>query len=310
MNLKTKIGRLVLQNPILVASGCFGYGEEYAPLLDLSRLGGVVTKGISLKPRPGNSPPRLAETPAGLLNSIGLENVGVDRFIEEKLPFLRKQKACVLVNIFGESLGEYRKLAEILDDIDGIAGLEVNISCPNVEKGGLEFGVKPDSTRKVIETVRGKTSLPVLAKLSPNVTDIVEIARAAMQGGADGLTLINTLKGMAIDVKTRCPKLARGIGGLSGPAIRPVAVRMVYEVSRKLAAPVIGAGGIDSTEAALEFFIAGAGAVQIGTGFLINPRLPLTIIPELVGYLDNQGLKGIESLVGNIPADKPKRRKK
>ena len=309
MNLKTKIGKLVLKNPILVASGCFGYGEEYAPLLDLSRLGGVVTKGISLKPRPGNLPPRLAETPAGLLNSIGLENVGVDRFIEDKLPFLRKQKACVIVNIFGESLGEYRKLAGIFNDIDGIAGLEINISCPNVERGGLEFGLTPDSTRKVIETVRGKTSLPILAKLSPNVTDIVEIARAAMTGGADGLTLINTLKGMAIDVNTRRPKLARVIGGLSGPAIRPVAVRMVYEVSRKLSVPIIGVGGIDSTEAALEFFIAGARAVQIGTGLLINPRLPLAILPELVEYLDNQRLKGIESLVGNMPMDKPKRRK-
>ena len=309
MNLKTKIGKLVLQNPILVASGCFGYGEEYAPLLDLSRLGGVVTKGISLKPRPGNSPPRLAETPAGLLNSIGLENVGVDRFVEDKLPFLRKQKACVIVNIFGESLGEYRKLAEIFNDIDGIAGLEINISCPNVERGGLEFGLKPDSTRKVLETVRGKTSLPILAKLSPNVTDIVEIARAAMTGGADGLTLINTLKGMAIDVNTRRPKLARVIGGLSGPAIRPVAVRMVYEVARKLSVPIIGAGGIDSTEAALEFIIAGARAVQIGTGLMINPRLTLAILPELVGYLDNQGLKGIESLVGNMLVDQPKRRK-
>ncbi len=309
MNLKTKIGKLVLKNPILVASGCFGYGEEYAQLLDLSRLGGVVTKGISLKPRPGNLPPRLAETPAGLLNSIGLENVGVDRFIEDKLPFLRKQKACVIVNIFGESLGEYRKLAGIFNDIDGIAGLEINISCPNVERGGLEFGLTPDSTRKVIETVRAKTSLPILAKLSPNVTDIVEIARAAMTGGADGLTLINTLKGMAIDVNTRRPKLARVIGGLSGPAIRPVAVRMVYEVSRKLSVPIIGVGGIDSTEAALEFFIAGARAVQIGTGLLINPRLPLAILPELVEYLDNQRLKGIESLVGNMPMDKPKRRK-
>jgi len=309
VNLTVNIGGLSLTKPILTASGCFGYGEEYSDLVDPSSLGAIITKGISLQPRKGNPPPRIAETPAGMLNSVGLENIGVKAFINTKLPSLRERGITVLVNLYGESAAEYRKLAEKMNQADGVSGLEINISCPNVDRGGVEFGQHPESTFQVIRSVREVTSLPLLAKLSPNVGDIVEIARAAAEGGADGVTLINTLRGMVIDVRTRRPKLARRFGGLSGPAIRPVAVRMVYEVAHALPVPIVGVGGITSTEAALEFFIAGASAVQIGTGLFLNPDLPRRVLEGIKQYLKRERLNDIRQLIGsglpekNTPGD-------
>ena len=304
VNLTTHIGGgLILRNPVMTASGTFGYGREYAELVNLHRLGAIVVKGISLQPRSGNPPPRIFETAAGMLNAIGLENVGVEGFLREKLPFLREVGAPVVVNILGNSLDDYAALAEILNDIDGIAAIEVNISCPNVKEGGVAFGTDPLMVQAVTKTVKGKTALPVIIKLSPNVTDITVTARAAEEGGADAVSLINTLIGMAIDHRTRKPRLANVIGGLSGPAIKPVALRMVWQTARAVKIPVIGIGGIMTAEDALEFLIAGAAAVQIGTANFVNPNSTEMILDGIAAYLQESGCQSLREIIGTLRLD-------
>lgn len=299
-DLQVKIRGLVLKNPVLTASGTFGYGRELASLVDPVRLGAVIVKGISLQPRAGNPPPRIVETPCGMLNAIGLENIGVKKFINEKLPFLRESGACVIVNILGDSVEEYGQLAEILDNVPGIHAVEVNISCPNVKQGGVAFGIDPEAARRVTAEVRKKCSLPVIIKLSPNVTDITSIALAAEEGGADAVSLINTIQGMAIDIQTRRPRLANVIGGLSGPAIRPVAVRMVWQTAKAVSIPVMGIGGITTPEDALEFLIAGASAVQIGTGNFINPKATIHVLEGIEKYLLMHNINSIHDLTGSL----------
>ncbi|UCE17735.1 MAG: dihydroorotate dehydrogenase [Gemmatimonadota bacterium] len=300
VDLSVKVSAIRLRNPVLVASGTFGYGEEYADHIDVRKLGGIVTKSISLHPRPGNPPPRIAETPCGMLNAIGLANVGVHRFIEEKLPFLRSLDVPIIVNIACSTVSEYAEVAAILSECDGLAGIEINISCPNVEREGMAFGSDPSTAHTVVAAVRQATHLPVIAKLTPNVTDIVTIAQSVVDAGADAISLINTLVGMSIDINSRRPKLANITGGLSGPAIRPVALALVWKIVRLGTVPVIGVGGITTTEDALEFFIAGATAIQIGTGNFVDPRTPLRIIEELKTFLEEEGLESISELIGSL----------
>lgn len=299
-SLAVSIGGLNLKNPVMPASGTFGYGEEYAPFADLNRLGAVVTKGISLRPRAGNPPPRIMETPAGMLNAVGLQNVGVRAFVAEKLPYLRQFDVPVIVNIFGEAVDEYAAVAEELSKAGGVHALEVNISCPNVKKGGIAFGARPESAAEVTAAVRGSTDLPVIVKLTPNVTDIVEIALAVESAGAHALSLINTLLGMSVDVERRVPHLANVTGGLSGPAVRPVAVRMVWQVAGRVKVPVIGVGGIADAAGALEFLIAGASAVQVGTGQFMNPRTILDVIEGIEAYLVRHDMRDVRDLIGSL----------
>ncbi|BDD88026.1 dihydroorotate dehydrogenase [Desulfofustis limnaeus] len=299
-DLRVNIGSLVLQNPVMTASGTFGYAREFESLVNLHRLGAVIVKGISLHPRRGNPPQRIVETPCGMLNAIGLQNVGVERFISEKMPYLRNLAVPVIVNILGDTVEEYREITERLALIEGIAALEVNISCPNVKRGGVAFGTDPQMARKVTEAVKEVAAVPVMVKLSPNVSDIVAMARAVEDGGADSVSLINTLIGMAIDLKRRRPVLANVIGGLSGPAIKPVALRMVYQVAGAVAIPVIGIGGIDSAEDALEFILAGATAVQIGTANFINPRISEEVVEGIGAYVQDHDLQSIRELIGAL----------
>lgn len=300
VSLGVKIAGLSLKTPLMAASGTFGYGGELLPAVGAENLGAIIVKGISLLPREGNPPPRLAETPCGLLNSIGLENVGVERFIEEKLPFLRKHDVPVIVNILGDTADEYRALAERLGSADGIAGLEVNIGCPNVEAGGMSFGTAPAASALVTGAVRSVWPGFLMVKLTPNVTDITEIARAVEAAGADCLSLINTVRGMAVNVETRKPRLKNVIGGLSGPAIKPIALRMVYEAWRAVKIPVVGVGGITSALDALEFLIAGASAVQVGTATLVSPTAIREIAEGLGEYLASRDIPGINDLVGSL----------
>ena len=292
------LGRLKLKNPVMTASGTFGYGEEYADYVDLNRLGAIVVKGLSLKPRLGNPPPRIMETTGGMLNAVGLQNIGVDAFIEEKLPFLRKYDTAVIANIYGETYDEFKKVTKILSAAKGVHALEVNISCPNVRKGGVSFGSDPKIAARVTQTVKEETSLPVIVKLTPNVTDIAAIAQAVEKAGADAISLINTLTGMSVDLKTRKPHLKNITGGLSGPAIKPVALRMVWEVVKKVSVPVIGIGGIMTAEDALEFLILGAQAVQIGTANFVNPQVTLEVIEGIKCYLAENGIKDINEVIG------------
>jgi dihydroorotate dehydrogenase (NAD+) catalytic subunit len=299
--LEVDLGRgLKLRNPLMTASGTFGYGEEYAEYQDLERLGAVIVKGLSLHPRKGNPPPRIIETPSGMLNSIGLENVGVRAFVSEKLPFLREAGAKVIANVYGESVDEFREVVEILDGAAGVHGVEVNVSCPNVKKGGISFGADERLTAEVTRAVREATGLPVIVKLTPNVTDIASIAAAAQDAGADAVSLINTLKGMSVDVETRKPHLGNITGGLSGPAVRPVAVRMVWETVRRVSIPVIGIGGIVSARDALEFLIVGASAVQIGTAHFLNPGAAGEILEGIAEYLARHSIPDIRQLIGSF----------
>ena len=295
-----EIGGLKLKNPVMTASGTFGYGEEYADYVDLNQLGAIVVKGLSLKPRLGNPPPRILETAGGMLNAVGLQNVGVDVFIEEKLPFLRQYDVAVIANIYGESTLEYAKVAKKLSQAEGVHALEVNVSCPNVKKGGLSFGSDPKATAEVTRRVKAETHLPVIVKLTPNVTDIAAIAQSAEEAGADAVSLINTLTCMSIYLKTRTPHLKNITGGLSGPAIKPVALRMVWQVVQRVAIPVIGIGGIMTVEDALEFMIAGAKAVQIGTANFINPHATVEIIDGIRHYLQDNKIKNINNIVGTL----------
>ena len=294
------LGRLKLKNPVMTASGTFGYGEEYAGYVDLNKLGAIVVKGLSLKPRLGNPPPRIMETAGGMLNAVGLQNIGVDAFIEEKLPFLRKYDVAIIANIYGETYDEYKKVAKILSVAKGVHAFEVNISCPNVNKGGVSFGSDPKIAARVTHTVKDETSLPVIVKLTPNVTDIAVIAEAVEEAGADAISLINTLTGMSVDLNARKPHLKNIAGGLSGPAIKPVALRMVWQVIRRVSVPVIGIGGIMTAEDALEFLILGAKSVQIGTANFINPHATLEVIEGIKNYLTANKIKDVNEIIGTF----------
>jgi len=299
-SLKVKIGGINFENPVLVAGGTFGYGEEYSQLIDVNELGGIVTKTVTMEPREGSLPPRLAETPAGLLNAIGLENPGVEAFLKTKLPFLQKLNTRIIVNIAGEEKEDYFHVGERLNQSEGIDGLEVNISCPNVQRGGSILGTDPELVFSLVKGLKNVVDFPLIVKLTPNVTDIVEIAQAAEEGGADALSLINTLWGMAIDVERRKPKLGNITGGLSGPAIKPVAVRIVWQVFRKVDLPIIGMGGIMNAEDALEFILAGASAIAIGTANLVDPQTPLKVKEGIKEYLKKKGISNFRELIGKV----------
>lgn len=293
-----QIGKLKLKNPVMTASGTFGYGQEYADYIDLNRLGAIVVKGLSLQPRLGNPPPRIIETTGGMLNAIGLQNIGVDAFIEEKLPYLRQYDVAVVANIYGESYSEYQQVAKKLSSVEGVHALEVNVSCPNVKKGGLSFGADPKVAALVTRKVKEVTDLPVIIKLTPNVTDITAIAVAVEKAGADAVSLINTLTGMSVDLKTGRPHLKNVTGGLSGPAIKPVALRMVWQVMARISIPVIGIGGIMNAGDALEFLLLGAKAVQVGTANFINPRATMDILDGMQDYLQSNKIKDINDFIG------------
>ncbi len=299
-DLAVKIGSLTLQNPVMTASGTFGYAREFENLMNLHRLGAVIVKGISLHPRSGNPPPRIVETSCGMLNAIGLENVGVDRFIVEKMAYLGGLSIPVIVNILGDSIEEYAEITDKISMVPEVSAIEVNISCPNVKKGGVAFGTQPQMAAAVTEAVVKKSKVPVIVKLSPNVTDVAEIAKAVEDAGADAVSLINTLIGMAIDLKSRKPKLANVFGGLSGPAIKPVALRMVYQVAQKVAIPIIGIGGIESVEDALEFMLAGATAIQVGTANFVNPRASEEIVDGIGRYVMDEKLISVRELIGAL----------
>ena len=300
LDLTANLGSLTLKNPVLTASGTFGYGREFETYVDLNRLGGIIVKGLSLEASMGNKPPRIVETPCGMLNAIGLENVGIEAFIADKLPFLQTLSPPVLVNIYGRTIDEYARLAERIDGLETVAGVEVNISCPNVKAGGVAFGVDPDAAARVVREVRRKTDKPLIVKLSPNVSDITEIAIRVEAEGADSLSLINTITGMAIDIETRRPKLANVTGGLSGPAIKPVALRMVWQVYQAVKIPVIGIGGIMSAADAIEFFLAGAAAVQIGTANFVNPAATMDILDGIEDYLKAKGIQKFSDIIGSL----------
>ncbi len=294
---KNKPG-LLLANPVMTASGTFGYGTEYSHLFDIQRLGAIVCKGTTPKPREGNPQPRLAETPCGVLNSIGLQNIGVKAVIKEKAPVWATWRVPVIVNIVGETVDDYAQVARELDGVAGISALEVNIGCPNIKAGGAEFGAKPETAAEVTAMVKAATSLPVVVKLTPNTADIAEVAKAVTKAGADAISLINTLKGMAIDTSRRRPLLGSVTGGLSGPAIKPIALYMVYTVAGVVDVPVIGGGGIATASDALEFIMAGASAIQVGTASFANPRAPLDILEGIEQFMKKEGVKDIAELVG------------
>lgn len=299
-DLRVKIGPLELKNPVMAASGTYGYGKEFEPLLDLNKLGAVIVKGLSLKPKAGNPPPRIVETPAGMLNAIGLANIGLEAFIKEKLPWLRGLDTEVIVNIYGHHMEEYGELAAVLNDAEGVSAIEVNISCPNVDCGGMAFGTDPDISAKLTELVLKNTDKPVIVKLSPNVTDISVLAKAVESAGAHAISLINTLTGMAVDIETRTPKLANISGGLSGPAIRPVALHMVYQAAKTVDIPLIGVGGIMNYQDALEFLIAGATAVQLGTANFVNPKATLDVVEGIRSFCKEEGINSVEEIIGSI----------
>ena len=298
-DLSVRIGKLYLENPVLVASGTFGYGSEYGHFVDISLLGGIVTKTLTPEPWPGNPPPRAVETAAGMLNSIGLQNVGVEAFIREKMPYLRTLDTAIIVNVGGGPLEEFVYVTERLADCEGIDALEINMSCPNVS-GGLDFSTDPRRAATLIGTLRRVTSLPIIAKLTPNITDITEIATHVEEAGADAISAINTIRGMAIDISTRRPKLGAIMGGLSGPAIKPVAVAAVYQVAKRVRIPVIGIGGISSAEDALEFLIAGATAVQVGTANFVEPRTGATVVDGLAAWCMASDVPAIREVIGRM----------
>jgi dihydroorotate dehydrogenase (NAD+) catalytic subunit len=300
MDLSLEIGSLRLANPIIAASGCFGYGVEYADIVDLSTLGGVAVKGLFLSEREGHPPPRIVETPSGMLNAIGLQGIGVHRFIAERLPELRDRRAIVIVNICGTTLDEYVEVARILSDADGVHALELNISCPNIKEGGITFGCSLPGTHDVVSAVRKVTPLPLIPKLTPNVTDVASFARAAEEAGADAISLVNTFLAMAIDVHTRRPKLTNIVGGLSGPAIRPIAVRMVYECRRAVKIPIVGMGGIASADDVLEFMIAGANAVQVGTMNFVDPFIWTKLMDGIRDYMTAHAIARLQDIVGTV----------
>jgi len=299
-DLAVEIAGIRLGNPVIAASGTFGYGEEFERFADLRRIGGIAVKGTSARPIDGNPPPRLHPTPSGMLNSIGLENVGVDAFIRDKMPFLRQAGSAVIVNVFGFTEDEYAEVVDKLNTCDGIAAYELNISCPNTRHGSMVFGQSPDSTFQLTKMLKARSRRPVIVKLSPNVTDIVDLARAAEAGGADALTVANTFLAMAIDTDTFKPRIYTITGGLSGPAIRPITLRMVYQCAGAVKIPIIGLGGIVSAEDAVEYFLAGASAIQVGTANFYDPRAPLHVLEGLEKWLKKKGLSSIKDLVGQM----------
>ncbi len=301
-NLSVEVAGIKMRNPIMPASGTFGYGEEYTPFLDIERIGAVVTKGLSLKPKAGNAMPRIAETIGGMLNAIGLQNVGIDAFIKDKIPFLSRFDTPTIVNFFGNTLEEYGEVAARLNDIPEVAGVELNISCPNVKKGGIVFGTDPVAASEVVALVRSKLQKPLIVKLTPNITDITVVARAVEEAGADAICCINTLTGMSVDIRTRKPRLSNKVGGLSGPAIRPVAVRMVHQVVQSVKIPVIGVGGIVTAMDALEFLIVGATAVQVGTANFVDPAAMISIIDGLEAFCIEEGIDDIHQVIGSLQA--------
>ena len=300
MDLRVTIGALELPNPIIAASGCFGYGLEYEEVVDLSKLGGVAVKGLFLNEREGHPPPRITETPAGMLNAIGLQGIGVKRFVREKLPLLRERGARTIVNICGTTLDEYAEVARILSDHEGVAAIELNISCPNIKEGGIQFGCSLGGTAAVTGAVRKVTRLPLIPKLTPNVTDVPSFARAAEESGADAVSLVNTFLAMAIDVETRRPKISNMLGGLSGPAIRPIAIRMVWECFNTIKIPIIGMGGIAEAADAIEFMLAGSTAVQIGTANFADPYVWTKVLDGIDDYLRRHQIASVTDLVGKI----------
>jgi dihydroorotate dehydrogenase (NAD+) catalytic subunit len=299
-DLSVRIGSMRLKNPLIAASGCFGYGVEYAGAVDLATLGGVAVKGLFLEEREGHPPPRIVETPAGMLNAIGLQGIGVRRFVAEKLPELRRLNATVIVNLCGSTLDEYVEVARILSDAEGVDALELNISCPNIKEGGIQFGCSLTGTYDVVSAIRKVTKLPVIPKLTPNVTDVASFARAAEEAGADAISLVNTFLAMAIDVETRRPKLSNVMGGLSGPAIRPIAVRMVWECYQAVKLPILGMGGIATVEDALEFIIAGSTAVQVGTMNFVDPFIWTRLISGIESYLERHQVARLQDLIGRL----------
>ena len=299
-DMSVEIAGIKLRNPVMPASGTFGYGEEYTPFIDMEKIGAIVTKGLSLKPKAGNPTPRIAETVSGMLNAIGLQNVGIDAFIQHKMPFLRTVNTPVIANFFGNTLEEYGEVAKRLNDIPEIAAGELNISCPNVKQGGIVFGTDPKAASEVVALVRKNLQKPLIVKLTPNVTDITVVARAVEEAGADAIACINTLTGMSVDVNTRKPRIANITGGLSGPAIRPVAVRMVHQVVQTVSVPVIGIGGIVKAMDALEFLIVGAKAVQVGTANFVDPTAMISIIEGIEEFLIAEGIDDIHDLIGSL----------
>ena len=300
MDLSVRIGSLTLKNPLIAASGCFGYGVEYADLVDLSSLGGVAVKGLFLTEREGHPAPRIVETPAGMLNAIGLQGIGVRRFVDEKLPELRARRATVVVNVCGTTLEEYVEVSRILSDAEGVDAIELNISCPNIKEGGIQFGCSLTGTFDVVNAVRRVTRLPLIPKLTPNVTDVASFAHAAEDAGADAVSLVNTFLAMVLDVETRRPKISNIVGGLSGPAIRPIAVRMVYECRQAVRIPIIGMGGITEARDALEFMIAGASAVQVGTANFVDPLIWSKLLDGIKDYMERHRISRISDLVGTV----------
>ena len=305
LDMSVRIGSLVMPNPLMAASGCFGYGLEYEDVVDLATLGGVVSKGLFLAERQGHKPERIAETPAGMLNAIGLQGIGVHRFISEKLPLLRARKARTIVNICGTTLDEYVEVARILSDAEGVDALEINISCPNIKEGGIQFGCSLDGTFSVVSAVRKVTSLPIIPKLTPNVTSPASFARAAEDAGADAISLVNTFLAMAIDVEQRKPKLSNVVGGLSGPAIRPIAVRMVWECRQEVKIPIIGMGGIMDWKDVVEFMIAGANAVQVGTANFADPFIWSKLLDGITDYMQRHQISRLADIVGALDTTSP-----
>ena len=299
-DMTVEIAGIKMRNPVMTASGTFGYGEEFAGYMNLESIGAMITKGLSLKPKAGNNTPRIVETPGGMLNAIGLQNVGIEAFISKKMPFLKGVNTPVIVNLYGNSLEEYGELASRIDEIDGVAGVEVNISCPNVKQGGIVFGTDPAAASQVVALVRKSTTKPLIVKLSPNVTDVVTMAKACVDAGAEALSLINTLTGMAIDLNSRRPVLANITGGLSGPAIKPVALRMVWQVAKSVKVPIIGIGGIMNAIDALEFILAGATAVQVGTANFLSPAASQEIAAGMEKWLAENGVGGVRELAGAL----------
>ncbi|NLS44513.1 MAG: dihydroorotate dehydrogenase [Firmicutes bacterium] len=298
MDTQVNLGGIKLVNPVVMASGTFGYGFEYEALIDLEKIGAIITKATTKEPWVGNRPPRIIETPCGMLNAIGLENPGVKVFLEEYLPALHRHRTIIIVNIAGKTIEEYAELASILETAKGIHGIELNISCPNVDAGGMHLGTDPDLVYEMVKLVKGNTNLPVIPKLSPNVADIAEIAKAAESAGADAVSMINTLQGMAIDIETKRPVLGNIFGGLSGPAIKPIALRMVYQVYKAVRIPILGGGGIISPKDAIEFLLAGASAVTVGTGTFVNPKLAIEIKSGIIDYMAQNGYKCLHEVIG------------
>jgi len=305
IDLTVKIGRLTLKNPVIVSSGTFGFGEEFEDFYDMNRLGAIIPKGISLKPMMGNPPPRIFETEAGVINSIGLQNPGFEQFVKERLPYYKNLKTHLIINFFGNTQKEYIDLARRFDGVPRISGLEMNISCPNIKRCGIVFGTDPRMAYRLVRAVRKATKLTFIVKLSPNVTDIARMAKSAEEGGADAVSLVNTFRAMAINIRTRKPELGNVIGGLSGPAIKPIALRMVWEVGQAVRIPVIGMGGIMNAEDAIEFILAGASAIQIGTANLVNPRTGIEVIRGIKKYLVQNRINHIQKLIGAFRQETP-----